>query len=197
VAAATRATIHACKTALRRLNGDLRTDAEASRYPSWPNAETDTLSGLFRSWVADRTPKKDTERLFKLAVEKFEAFLQHEDVAKISSDDVRRWCAHLRTIEKKGSTRVKNGYLAALKAVFNCAVEHGAIKSSPCANVIVKETATSRTREKDLEDGEVYAILRASLQSHMLASESVAAARRWVPWIMGVVRRHHSAETGG
>lgn len=185
VGAAWKATKHACRWAIERLSGETRSDPEALRYPRWPDPETDTLSGLFRSWVATKNPLPDTKRSFKLAVDKFKAFLGHEEVSKVSANDVRRWCAHLRKVERKSSARIKDGYLAALKAVFNCAVQQGALDVSPCANVVVKAKPGPRKREKDLNNREIYAILRASLdQQSSSVSVTVAAARRWVPWIL-------------
>ncbi|MBC9880874.1 hypothetical protein G8O24_26460 [Bradyrhizobium sp. INPA01-394B] len=185
IGAVSRATKHACKWAIKRLGGEARPDREALRYPKWPDPETDTLSGLFRSWAATQNPLPDTERAFKLAIDKFKAFIRHEEVARIATNDVRRWCAHLKIVEKKGSTRIKNGYLAALKAVLNCAVQQGALEVSPCANIVVKAKPRPRTREKDLTDRETYAILRASLDPQGSAvSATVAATRRWIPWIL-------------
>lgn len=135
--------------------------------------------------MATQNPLPDTERAFKLAIDKFKAFIRHEEVSRVVANDVRRWCAHLRIVEKKGSTRIKNGYLAALKAVLNCAVQQGALEVSPCAHVVVKAKPRPRTREKDLTDREACAILRASLDDQGSAvSATVAATRRWVPWIL-------------
>lgn len=176
---------HACRVAIRRaVDGDLRPDKDESLYPAWPDPDTTTLSGLYRLWVRARPGvKPDTQAGFKACIDKFIAFVGHEQLDKLKSEDIRDW---LRSLKKKGlsDVRIKDGYFAAIKTVFNSARNDGVVSVNPCDTIHPDGEPVPRSREKDLRDSEVYAILKASLAPQNDVSEDVANTRRWVPWIL-------------
>ncbi|UVO30328.1 site-specific integrase [Bradyrhizobium arachidis] len=103
-------------------------------------------------------------------------------MAQLSANDIRGWLTHLKEHEKVSDVRIKDGYLAAIKTVLNSARKRGLISANPCDSIHIDSKPTERTREKDLRDSEVYAILKASLDPQKNVSEDVANARRWIPW---------------
>lgn len=185
IQAAQRAAKHACRAALKKINGDLRPDPDENLYPAWPDPETTTLSGLCASWVRARpTAKPDTHAAFKACIDKFIAFVGHDEVAKVSADDIRGWIRYLKEKQGLSDVRIKDGYFAAIKTVFNSARKHGLISTNPCDTVNPDGEPLPRTREKDLRDSEIYAILKASLTPNAQVCEDVANTRRWVPWLI-------------
>lgn len=185
ILAAQDAAKHACRVAIRKAGGDLRPDPDQGIYPEWPNPENDTLTGLCKAWIR-RTPsaKPETHASFKACVEQFIAFVEHNEVAEVTADQLRKWLEHLKVERRLSDLRIKDGYFAAIKTVFNSARKHGVIKVNPCDAIVPDGKPLPRKREKDLRDGEVYAILKASLGPHEGVSENVANARRWVPWLL-------------
>lgn len=182
---AQRAAKHACRVGIKRAEGDLRPDPDETLYPKWPDPETTTLSGLCASWKRARAKAKpETHASFKACVDKFIAFIGHDEVAKVSADDLRSWLSQLREQDELSDVRIRDGYFAAIKTVFNSARKRGLIEVNPCDTVHPEGEPLPRTREKDLRDGEIYAILRASLQPQPDVCEDVANARRWVPWLL-------------
>ncbi len=183
VLAAQRAAKHACRVAIRRFEGDLRPDPEAERYPEWPDPNTTTLVGLHERWVTNRRPAEETKRAYRSCIDNLNAFVGFDDVTRLTADDVRRWCSTLKQ-RGVGGIRIRDGYLAAVKAVLNSAVTTGHLKSNPVASVKVDVEKTEELREKDLRDAEIYVILRATSGPFDEAiKDEVRNTRRWVPWL--------------
>ncbi|MET4296238.1 integrase [Bradyrhizobium sp. LB8.2] len=185
IEAAQDAAKHACRVAIRKAGGDLRADKDEDLYPDWPNAESTTLSGLCAAWTR-RTPtvKPETHASFKACVDQFIAFAGHNEVSEVTVDQLRKWIEHLKIVRRLSDLRIKDGYFAAIKTIFNSARKQGLIRVNPCDAIVPDGEPLPRKREKDLRDGEVYAILKASLKSHADVSEDVANTRRWVPWLL-------------
>lgn len=183
---------HACRVALRRFHSTLGKDPdEAIVYPKWPDPTFETLSGLCSFWMAQRgDAKPESHTSFKASVDKFIAFVGHDEVSKISTKDVEDWIAHLKELRKKdgerkiNNLRIKDGYFAALRAVFNMARKKKKIQENPCDGIVPDKKPLVPKREKDLRDSEVYAILKASLAPQNHVSDDVVNTRRWVPWLL-------------
>ena len=185
VLAAQDAAKHACRVAIRKSSGDPRPDPDENLYPEWPNPENTTLSGLCAAWMRRRaTAKPETHAAFKACVDQFIAFVGHNEVSEVSADDLRKWIEHLKDERGLSDLRIRDGYFAAIKTVFNSARKRGLIRVNPCDAIAPEGRPLPRKREKDLRDGEIYAILKASLGPHEDVSDDVANARRWVPWLL-------------
>jgi integrase len=185
ILAAQDAAKHACRVAIRKSSGDLRPDADEDLYPSWPDPENMTLSGLCAAWTRRRaTAKPETHAAFKACVDQFVAFIGHNEVSDVSADEVRRWIEHLKVVRGLSDLRIRDGYFAAIKTIFNSARKRGLVRVNPCDTIAPDGKPLPRKREKDLRDGEVYAILKASFGPYSDVSEDVANARRWVPWLL-------------
>jgi integrase len=176
---------HACRVAIREFNCTLgKNPDEAIVYPAWPDPENDTLSGLCAFWISQTgDAKPDSHAAFKACVNKFIAFVGHDEVSKMSAENVDNWILHLKS-RGLSDLRIKNGYFAALRTVFNSARKAHKIQKSPCDGIVPGKKARPRKREKDLRDSEIHAILKASLAPQNDASDDVANMRRWVPWLL-------------
>jgi integrase len=182
--AANRAAQHVCRYAMQRSQGDMRPDSEAERYPAWPNPATTTLIGLHGKWVINRRPNAETQKAFLSVVKKLVAFVGFDDVSRLTTADVRRWCAALKESGDISDRRIREHYLAAIKAILNSAVTMGYLASNVAAPVKIDVGMEQERRERDLRDGEIYAILRATAGPFEPGlSDDVRAARRWVPWL--------------
>ena len=183
--AAQRAAKHACRIVMKRAQGDLRDDPDADRYPAWPDPETTTLAGLYEHWVRMNKPAEQTKRDYLSSIKNLVASVGFDDVTRLKSKDIQIWCTNLRKQRKIEGIRIRDGYLAAVKAVLNCALHAQLIEVNPAASVKVHvKRSDDEGREKDLQNSEIFAILRATrLPPDREVSEDVRAARRWVPWL--------------
>jgi len=160
----------------------MRPDPE--RYPAWPDPATTTLVGLHQKWIQNRRPNVETQRAFRAAIDKLVAFVGFDDVTRLTTADIRRWCASLKERGDVGGIRIRDGYLAAVKAVLNSAVTLGYLAKNPADKIKVDIEPTQERREKDLRDSEIYAILRAAAGPFEDdVSDDVRNARKWVPWL--------------
>lgn len=184
VTSANKAAQHACRYAKQRIQGDMRPDPEAERYPAWPDPATTTLVGLHNKWVLNRRPNGETRRAFLSVVQKLVAFVGFDDVTRLTTADIRRWCAALKEGGDVSDRRIREHYLAAIKAILNSALTMGYLTNNVAAAVKVDVVMEQEKREKDLRDPEIYAILRAAAGPFEEdVSEDVRNARRWVPWL--------------
>jgi hypothetical protein len=90
----------AAKKLERNAKGDYRADPDASRFPAWvPNGGPTnngslTITGLFERWAREalalgRTKKTVSE--YRSLIERFVAFLGHDDALRIAQADIVRW----------------------------------------------------------------------------------------------------------
>ncbi|MET4356428.1 integrase [Bradyrhizobium sp. RT9b] len=181
---AQRAAKHGCQTAIKRHDGDPRPDPEADRYPAWPDPLTDTLAGLYASWSKEKPDvKAETKADFKRSIDMLVAYVGNDDVSNLTVKQIAGWLGHLKSLGLS-EVRIRDGYFAAVNTVLNSARNRGIVKANPCDGIKPEGGPRPRTREKDLRDGEIYKVLRASLEIHPYVGNDVANVRRWVPWIL-------------
>ena len=123
----------------------MRPDPE--RYPAWPDPATTTLVGLHQKWIQNRRPNVETQRAFRAAIDKLVAFVGFDDVTRLTTADIRRWCASLKERGDVGGIRIRDGYLAAVKAVLNSAVTLGYLAKNPADKIKVDIEPTQERRE--------------------------------------------------
>jgi integrase len=183
----------------QKVDGDFSPDPQASRYPEFsdkPGPDSLPLMKLFDMWVAARKPAEETVPAWRANIEKFIAHSRTEDALKIKHAHVKKWRDSLRE-QGIGGVRIRDGYLAALKAVLGWAANEEHLASNPAMGVKVTVPRTERRREKDLRDDEVYLILKSAMGPHDGAeSEDTKAARRWVPWLCAYSGARISEMTG-
>jgi integrase len=182
-----RAVKQAKHVVLRKISEhDYSPDPKADRFPKFQEGNGLPLLQLFEDWASKREPNPETVRAWGTNVKKFIAFSGTEDATRIQPQHVRDWRDALHA-QGKGGIRIRDGYIAALKAVLSHGFNEGSLETNAAAGVKVTVPKAKRTREPDLNHEEVYIILRASSTAIDGAngrnSEASIATRRWVPWI--------------
>lgn len=114
---------------------------------------------------------------------------QADDARRLTSQELTAWRDEkLATLAAK---TVKNKHIAAVKAVFQRAVEDHKLENNPALLVKVRAAAPRRTREKGYTDDEAIVVLNAALayepiirdNAKTTESAKLSAAKRWGPWL--------------
>jgi integrase len=175
---------------LKHTEGDFSEPRE--RFPQWERntpapkqaAPGFSLTALYEAWVKAVSPAIETIPQWRSVTKHLVTFLGHDDAHRVTEADLERWRDHLRE-QGKGGKRIKDGYIAAVRAVFGWAVREKKLGSNPAANVHVTVPKRVHVREKDFTDAEAKLILTASRNATEAKDTSdLQAARRWVPWLL-------------
>jgi integrase len=176
--------------------GDYRRDRHATRFPE-PEVLTNDgkvpALAMFERYAAEAGHSPKTRVAWKAKVSALVAFVGHDDLARLTTKDVLRWKDSLVKKTKKVEGRdvpafdpktIRNGYLAAVRATLNYAVQQQELSANVAKGVTVRVKKKKKQREKGFTEGEACLILNATLlpAPRNLSAEH-AAARRWVPWI--------------
>lgn len=184
----------------RKAAGDYRPDPLAARFPPWqasptaaPAVPNVSLSGLLAGWWTEakgRNLSLSTYESYSATVAKLGAFVEHDDAARLTPDDVIRFkdfrlaTVSPRTGKLLSAATVKDNDLAGLKAVFGWAVANRKLSTNPAAGITVRAGKRIITRPKGLSEAEAHALLAASF-AYVSKRErpKMIAAKRWVPWL--------------
>ena len=153
------------------------------------SSSSPSIIGLFDAYAAERKPAPATVKSWRLKLESLVAFLGHDDAARVTGEDIVRWKDYLAsTPTKQGKLRsaktVREGYLAAAKAVFAHATDNFKIPTDPTLGVKIRGGKRQRLRDPGFAQNEAETILRATLRPvSSKISLTHALARRWVPWL--------------
>lgn len=182
----------------RNAEGDYRPDPKAERFPLFEQAPVneppspsssakDTLTVLLADWwveakAGERTVS--THESYGRTIRQFAAFLGHDDVGRVTAEDVVRFKDH-RISEGISPKTVRDSDLAALRSVFSWAVSNRRMKSNPADGLKVRIAKAVRTRSKGFTAEEAKALLRQASGYVASAREhgKTAAAKRWAPWL--------------
>lgn len=183
----------AAEQQLKRAYGDFSPDPKADRFPK-PKAQnaTDagpTLTTIFKRWEKDHISNGKSPRTVNDFAQKMDAlisYLGHEDIQKITPQDISQWCDHLRHDKGLSAKTVGTKYLAAIRAIFRLARSKFLVASDPTEGVTIKVPKAVTTRPKGFTDDETKQIL--SCADKVFAEPSRAShhnklACRWVPWV--------------
>ncbi|TDR33637.1 phage integrase SAM-like domain-containing protein [Aquamicrobium defluvii] len=147
----------------RKAQGDYRPHPNSERFPEWsapvaasPSKPSPSVSlqGLFDDWwsEAERAGKSpSTKESFGKAVSTLGKFLDHDDAARITPDDMLRFKEHLpavvnpRTKKRLSLKTIGDNYLGGLHVVFKWAVEKKRLMINPVETVKVPKAKTTRT----------------------------------------------------
>lgn len=197
----------------REASGDYSPDPNAVRFPpisavterhaprpaSTKRGKADglTLTELFAQWKDSPDQRADakspgiaqsTIASYATVFRQLGAFLKHEDVRRITRDDIEAYLKHRRAqgISRKTVVAVDR---AAIRSIFNWAAENRIIQDNPAAILWKpKKRREGGTRgEKDLTEAEAIAILRhasAYRPKSKREGRKLTAAKFWVPWLM-------------
>jgi integrase len=191
------ALFHASNQAARKLErnagGDYRPDPDASRFPAWAPKDGPkhdgslTITGLFERWAREalalgRTKKTVSE--YRSLIERFVAFLRHDDALKITHADVVRW-KDMRLAKGLSARTVSSADLVTLNSVFGWAEKNALLPANPAKNVALRVVKKREERSKGFTDEEARDVLKAALAYSTSAREhpKTGAAKRWSSWV--------------
>jgi len=162
-----------------------------SQAASTGNLETVSLRGLFDAYVETGALGSAIAKEWRTGIDRFVAFVGHDDARRVTQADVLRWRNHARDEPQKNgkprsAQRVNVGYLAPLRAAFKHGLSEMLIEHDPAAGVpklrIVKQ---AKTRDRQFTKDEQRTILRAALkvENGDARNRYKQLVRRWVPWL--------------
>jgi integrase len=181
----------AAKHLMQNAAGNYRPDPDAERFPGPEVLAQDGKIGaleMFDRYAAEAGLSPKTYKAWKAKISALIAFVKHDNLALLTTKNVIMWKDDLLSEKPDGSKldpkTVRNGYLAALKATLNYAVQQQDLTLNVAKGVTVRVKKKKKQREKGFTEEEAIKILRATLlpPPRNLSAEN-AAARRWVPWI--------------
>lgn len=139
------------------------------------------LMDVFQRYKVVRQPSPAAVKKWKTAIESIQKHVGHDDAGRIKREEIAAWRGALLARGLNPLT-VRNGYLGALKAVMNFAVEEGLIKENPVRVAVVKDKQ-AQVRQKSFYPKEMQVILKATLADHSSLTVTHRLSRRWVPWV--------------
>lgn len=171
---------------------DYRPDPDADRFPA-PEVLTNDgkvpALDMFDRYATEAGLNPKTYDAWKAKILAMIAFVKHDDLARLTSKEVIKWKDDLLKKQNPDGSKldpktVRNGYLAALKATLNYALQQQELTENVAKGVSVRVKKKKKQREKGFMKEEAIMILRATrLPPPRNLSAENAAARRWVPWI--------------
>jgi integrase len=132
----------------------------------------------------DGFSKRTIDDLYPQAIERFKAYLKHDNPAQVTTDDILAYKA-VRQDAVTAKTW-KDADLPPLKAIFGWAVKNRKLPFNPAASVSGEKVKRNRSRPPDFSEDEASAISAAALayQASEKESPKTAAAKRWVPILL-------------
>lgn len=179
----------------RMATGDYLPNVTVDRFLAHSPAATApvSLTALLDGWHAEAGRKPSTYESYRSTITKFIAFLGHDDVARVTKQDVIRFkddrlaSINPRTKRKLSPRTVKNNDLAALNVIFGWAVANGKLEANPAVGVVIKVGTSQQVRSKGFTPDETGAILRVArdyVRTGGHESQQTAAAKHWVPLVL-------------
>ena len=162
-------------------------EAQQTERPSPRKGGRVSLNGLFLNYA--KTVSASTAVSWKSVIRHYVAFAKSDDARDITKAAVESWRDHLlQEVTERGSVRsprtIKDGYVAALKAVLGFGVDTGLLADNAASGVKVRYRKPAKIRERDFTKAEAATILAATTEDFSNnISEPYRRARRWVPWL--------------
>ncbi len=189
--AAGRAGVQAAEQVGRECRGDWRPDPDAARFPALdlpkaapPPAKKTSIDEIWQKIVPGLAPK--TQSKYRRHIDDLLAFAGTKDLAKVTRDQVKAWRDDVLGRDGVQPRTVERDWLGSVKAVFSFAVRDEILETSPAAGVMVQAARRQKGAQmRGFTNEETSAILRAALR-HVGDPDNpkLAAAIRWVPWIL-------------
>jgi integrase len=174
-------------TKLRRnADGDYRPDPDAERFPTWEGvakadpsrAKSDgrfTFDGLFERWQAERKPSASTVTTWAGYVRALRKHVGHDDPGKVTKANLVAWKDAL-VAAGNSPKGIRDGQLAAAKALFTYAVENDWLPANPVHGIKLRVKGKAGSRMLPYTDDEVAHLLA-------LADKATKPDRYWLPWL--------------
>lgn len=153
------------------------------------NSKTQILT-MFDAYAEAKNVSLGFRADWRKNVQRLIDFLGHDDASRLTANNLRDWRQLLLSeTTNRGTLRnantVRNGYLGAVKAMLNWAVDEQLLPLNVALGVTVHVPRQISLRaDKGFTDAEAKAILAAALTpAPSKMANGHARARRWIPWI--------------
>lgn len=184
-----KALIQVAGTLQRNAHGDYRPDLEAERFPKWadvaPTSVPRAVGGpslsfdaMFEKWCQERKPSASTITTWKGHVRALAKHLGHDDPRRVTKGDLVAWKDALVAADYDRKS-IKNGQLAAVRAIFKYAVDNGLVNGNPAQDVTVRVPKGGSARMLPYTDEEVARLLS-------FADKEDNPQRKWLPWLLAL-----------
>jgi integrase len=179
----------------KRAEGDYSPDPNAARFPALSDSSPDTgVTRIVAAWKAEAAAVRTADSTitkYERILQRFIAFLGHDDARAVTAEDVVRFKDHRLSKEGASAKTIKDGDLAALKSVFAWAVGNKRLGANPAAGVTIK---VIKSRKRGYSNDGATAILRAALSRKAGPQErpNLTAALKWAPLLLA----HSGARVG-
>jgi integrase len=134
-----------------------------------------TFDAVIDGWLAEKKPIQKTEYVWRRTLKQLSDFLEHDDVRRVTADDLVAWKADLLAKGLKAKT-IRDGKLAPVRAVFQWATDNRKIEANPATRINIDLKARSSEKRRGYSDAEARTILAA-------ARTERETHRRWAPWV--------------
>ncbi|UYO48791.1 hypothetical protein KQX64_23305 [Rhodopseudomonas palustris] len=177
----------------RNADGDYTPDTYGARFPPFEEQVADapkrSLASLVEAWhnaaLHRGVRKRDADRI-KSRFEMLITFLQHDDVARVTKQDIVRWRDH--RLEQKISVKtINDSDVASFSNVFNWGAERGWLDKNPAEAATIKtKRQTAKNRPEFFSHKEAAALLQqaSAVVGTNREDPKTTAAKRWVPWLL-------------
>jgi integrase len=165
----------AARQLIRLAKRDYSPDPAAARFPLFRPIGNCSLSAIFDRWMDETHPSASTISSWRTVITSLRAHLGHEDMARLTTDNVVAWKTALQT---KGLTAktINDGYLTAIRSLLNFEVKNRRLPTNVATGILVQVKGTSRSKMLPYTNDEVARLLSLS------AAESLPWCR-WLPWL--------------
>ncbi|MDM4772811.1 hypothetical protein QT386_21660 [Solimonas sp. SE-A11] len=140
------------------------------------------LMDLFDGWALEKKPRAKTIDDWRRCVEKFIAFLGHDDAARVSRGDAVRWKDELVRKEQPSGKRLSPGtinekYLASLRTISAYGLLNEKLTENPFlgVKVLTPRGMKDRNKWKPFDDAEASLLLR--------EARAQSGWRKWIPFV--------------
>jgi integrase len=179
-----------------RQGGDYGPVAELDKAPTLITSSVQTpssttpylsLTELLNHKSKTSTIRPKTVTTVRGYLEKFIAFIGHDDAARVTKADVRRWRDSLmeQSAPKLLPKTIDDSYISAVKSVLAHGVKEFDLPSNAASNIRDTRPSPAPTRSKGWSLQEAAQILQATFDGSSKAlSTPHKRALFWVPWIL-------------
>lgn len=183
----------ATKKLARNADGDYSPDTYAKKFPKFEQEPVKgpggkSLNALAQAWhkaALDRDVKKRDADRIKSRFEMLIAFLQHDNIDRVTRHDIVRWRDH-RLAKKIKVKTINDSDIASFKNVFKWGTERGWLAYNPAEGATIKHKKhKAKLRGEYFTPEEATAVLIRAASAIPTPKEDpkTTAAKRWVPWL--------------
>lgn len=168
----------AAQTGPRRLKenaaGLYGRDMYLEQYPEFRSGRT--LTAVFEAWRCEVEPAPSTVSTWRGHLRSLREFVGHEDVSRITKQDIVAWKDKLRQDGLSART-INDGYLACIKRLLNFEVDNHRMREN------VADKVSVATRGRAGEGQLPYATEEVARLLKLAREQQTKPALRWLPWL--------------